>query len=165
MRGVAKAVVAVILSSAAILVLLNLAFFFPWYMTLINETYNVSQIVAGDNYMKQMHYEDAMDRLKERPIFRDKQDKIKIEIMNADNREAVGSNNEADYFNVDESQKPYLQRGEPLTVKISAVYPFTVTLWGKKFEQELPVSFSMSTTGLKHYKDLDYYSNDWDDGS
>jgi hypothetical protein len=53
--------------------------------------------------------------------------------------------------------KPYRQRGEPLTVEIKAVYPFSITLWGKKLEREIPVQFSMSTTGLKHYKDLDYY--------
>ncbi|MCL6605676.1 MAG: hypothetical protein K6T94_22670 [Paenibacillus sp.] len=159
MRGVAKAVLGVILSSVAILLLLNLAFFFPWYLTLITETYNVSQIVAGDNYMKETYYEDALERLQERPIFQDKEDKIEILITNADGRSAIGDDDETIYYDSAEIDKPYLQRGEELEVEIKAVYPFTITLWGKKLERELPVSFSMSTTGLKHYKDLDYYTD------
>ncbi|UQZ35411.1 hypothetical protein C2I18_18925 [Paenibacillus sp. PK3_47] len=159
MRGVAKAVLGVILSSVAILLLLNLAFFFPWYLTLITETYNVSQIVAGDNYMKETYYEDALERLQERPIFRDKEDKIEILVTNADGRSAIGDDDETIYYDSAEIDKPYLQRGEELEVEIRAVYPFTVTLWGEKLERELPVSFSMSTTGLKHYKDLDYYTD------
>lgn len=159
MRGVAKAVLGVILSSVAILLLLNLAFFFPWYLTLITETYNVSQIVAGDNYMKETYYEDALERLQERPIFRDKEDKIEILVTNADGRSAIGDDDETIYYDSAEFDKPYLQRGEELEVEIKAVYPFTITLWGEKLERELPVSFSMSTTGLKHYKDLDYYTD------
>ncbi|NGM82822.1 hypothetical protein G5B47_10395 [Paenibacillus sp. 7124] len=159
MRGVAKAVLGVILSSVAILLLLNLAFFFPWYMTLISETYNVAQVVAGDNYMKELYYEDAMNRLRERPIFRDKEDKIEISVTNADGRSAIGDDDETIYYDRPESDKPYLQRGEPLEVEIKAVYPFTVTLWGEKLERELPVSFKLSTTGLKHYKDLNYYTD------
>lgn len=159
MRGVAKAVLGVILSSVAILLLLNLAFFFPWYLTLITETYNVSQIVAGDNYMKETYYEDALERLQKRPIFRDKEDKIEILVTNADGRSAIGDDDETVYYDSSEMDKPYLQRGEELEVEIRAVYPFTITLWGEKLERELPVSFSMSTTGLKHYKDLDYYTD------
>lgn len=159
MRGVAKAVLGVIISSVAILLLLNLAFFFPWYLTLITETYNVSQIVAGDNYMKQSYYENALERLQERPIFRDKKDKIEILVTNADGRRAIGDDDETIYYASAEFDKPYLQRGEELEVMIKAVYPFTITLWGEKLERELPISFSMSTTGLKHYKDLDYYTN------
>lgn len=159
MRGVAKAVLGVILSSVAILLLLNLAFFFPWYLTLITETYNVSQIVAGDNYMKETYYEDALERLQERPIFRDKDDKIEILITNADGRSAIGDDDETVYYDRAEFDKPYLQRGEELQVEIKAVYPFSITLWGEKLERELPVSFSMTTTGLKHYKDLDYYTD------
>ncbi|WP_310551566.1 hypothetical protein [Paenibacillus glufosinatiresistens] len=157
MRGVAKGVLGVILSSVAILLLLNLAYFFPWYLTLITETYNVSQVVAGDNYMKESYYEEALDQLQERPVYRDKADDIEIRITNADGRSAIGDDDETVYYDSAESDKPYLQRGEPLEVEIRAVYPFTVTLWGKKLEREFPVSFKMSTTGLKHYKDLDYY--------
>ena len=50
-----------------------------------------------------------------------------------------------------------MQRGETLTVTISAVYPLQVTLWGRLVEKEIPLSFTFKAVGLKHYKDLDYY--------
>ncbi|MDH6426086.1 MULTISPECIES: hypothetical protein [unclassified Paenibacillus] len=158
MQGIAKAVLLTILTSVTILLFVNLAFFFPWYLTLVTETYSVSQIVAGDNYLKESYYEDAMERLQERPIYRDKADDIVITVTNADHDNAIGNDDETSYYDEgNEWNKPYRQRGEPLTVEIKAVYPFSITLWGKKLEHEIPVHFSMSTTGLKHYKDLDYY--------
>ncbi|MDH6371344.1 hypothetical protein CA600_12925 [Paenibacillus sp. VTT E-133280] len=157
MQGIAKAVLLTILTSVTILLFVNLAFFFPWYLTLVTETYSVSQIVAGDNYLKESYYEDAMERLQERPIYRDKADDISITVTNVDQDDAIGNDDETSYYEWNEMNKPYRQRGEPLTVEIKAVYPFSITLWGKKLEREIPVQFSMSTTGLKHYKDLDYY--------
>jgi len=161
MQGVAKAVLVAIIVSICFLLFLNFALFFPWYSTLVIETFNLSQIAAKDNYVKQSYYENALENLKERPIYKDKSDKIEIEIMNSDYREAVGFDDESIYTNEDygysDWDKPYRQRGEPITVTIKAVYPFTVTLWGKKYEREFPVEFSLQTIGLKHYKDLDYY--------
>ncbi len=163
MQGVAKAILITIITTAMILVFINLAFFFPWYLTLVVETYNVSQVVAGDNYLKQSNYEDALERLQERPIFRDKADDIEITVVKQDmdivisDDNAIGNDDETDYYDLPEADKPYQQRGKSLKVEIKAVYPFSITLWGKPVEREMPVSFSMTTTGLKHYKDLDYY--------
>lgn len=163
MQGIAKAILITIITTAMILVFINLAFFFPWYLTLVVETYNVSQVVAGDNYLKQSNYEDALEKLQERPIFRDKANDIEITVVKKDmdiviaNNNAIGNDDETYYYDLPEADKPYQQRGKPLKVEIKAVYPFSITLWGKPLELEFPVSFSMSTTGLKHYKDLDYY--------
>ncbi|WP_375102356.1 hypothetical protein [Paenibacillus sp. RS8] len=157
MQSIAKAILITIVTTAMILVFMNLAFFFPWYLTLVVETYNVSQIVAGDNYLKNSDYEDALDRLQKRPIFRDKADDIKITVLNEDKEDARGGDDATDYYEMPESDKPYRQRGKSLQVEIKAVYPFSITLWGKPVEREMPVRFSMTTTGLKHYKDLDYY--------
>lgn len=163
MQGIAKAILVTIITTAMILVFINLAFFFPWYLTLVIETYNVSQVVAGDNYLKQSSYEDALEKLQERPIFRDKADKIEITVVKKDmgyslaNSNAIGNDDATYYYDLPEADKPYQQRGKSLEVEIKAVYPFSITLWGKPLEREMPVSFSMTTTGLKHYKDLDYY--------
>lgn len=159
MQAIAKAVLITILSSVCILMFINLAFFFPWYLTLVTETYNVTQIVASDNYLKESYYDDALDRMQERPIFRDKPHDIEIKVTNEDSRDAIGRDDDTAYTNWMDSDKPYRQRGKPLQVEISAVYPLTITIWGKKLEREVPVSFSITTTGLKHYKDLDYYLN------
>lgn len=157
MQGVAKALLITIIVSVCIMLFTNLVFFFPWYMTLVVETFNMSQIAASDNYIKQSYYDDAMERLSDRPIFREKAEDIEIIVTNNSGGRAVGRDDESYYEGLSENQKPYRQRGKPVTVEIRAVYPLSVTLWGKEYERELPVSFSITTTGLKHYKDLDYY--------
>ena len=157
MQGVAKALLTTILVTICVMLFTNLVFFFPWYMTLVVETFNISQIAASDNYIKQSYYDDAMERLSTRPIFREKTGDIKIVATNDSGGSAIGNDDESYYEDLSENQKPYRQRGKPVTVEISAVYPLSVTLWGTKYERELPVSFSITTTGLKHYKDLEYY--------
>lgn len=156
MQGLAKGVLVTILVSISMLLFVNFVYFFPWYATLVTEAYHLSQAAANDNYLKQSYYDDALDRLRDRPIFRDKRDKIAIKVSNADNRSAVGGDDETLYESYAEWDKPYRQRGEPVTVTIEAVYPLSVTLWGKKYEREVPVSFTIKTTGLKHYKDLEW---------
>lgn len=157
MQGIAKAVLITIVVTICIMSFVNLVFFFPWYMTLVTETFNLSQVAASDNYIKQAYYDDALDRLKDRPIFREKADKIVITVTNDSGYMAVGSNEETDYEYVTELEKPYRQRGKPVKVKVEAVYPLSITLWGNKLEREIPVSFSLTTIGLKHYKDLEIY--------
>lgn len=157
MQGVAKSFLVAIVVAASIMVFTNLVFFFPWYMTLVIETFNLSQVAAGDNYIKQSYYDDALKRLKERPIYREHPDQIEIEAVNEDNGRAVGNDDETVYANATELEKPYRQRGEPVTVTVRAVYPLSVRLWGEELRTEIPVSFSLTSTGLKHYKDLEYY--------
>lgn len=157
MQSFAKAILISILVSVCLLLFTNLMFFFPWYMTLVVETFNLSQTAANDNYVKQSYYEDTLNRLKDKPIFREKADKIEINALNEDYATAVGLDDEAYYFSRAEIEKPYRQRGEPVNVEIRAVYPLSISLWGERMEREIPVSFSLETIGLKHYKDLDYY--------
>lgn len=157
MQGIAKAVLITILVTICIMLFVNLVFFFPWYMTLVTETFNLSQVAASDNYIKHAYYEDALDRLKDRPIFRDKADNISITVTNDSGYRAVGDNDETVYEYLTELEKPYRQRGKPVKVEVEAVYPLAITLWGHKLEREIPVSFSLTTIGLKHYKDLELY--------
>ncbi|MCI3920621.1 hypothetical protein MO973_10290 [Paenibacillus sp. TRM 82003] len=155
MQGIAKGILGAILGSVGILLFVNLIFFFPWYMTLVTETFQLSQAAASDNYVKQAYYDDTLARLKDRPIFRDKRDSVLIDVENASGFTAVGDDDESAYASLTELQKPYRQRGQPVKVTIRADYPLSVTLWGRRLEQALPVSFSMTTVGLKHYKDLE----------
>lgn len=157
MQAFAKSILISILVSVCILMFTNLIFFFPWYMALVVETFNLSQIAAADNYVKQSYYTDTLDRLKERPIFEKKPEKIKITVTNKAGASAIGVDNENWYFDLAEVNKPYRQRGEPIVVRIDAVYPLSITVWGEEIEREIEVSFSLQTTGLKHYKDLPYY--------
>ncbi|RIX50817.1 hypothetical protein D3P08_19160 [Paenibacillus nanensis] len=165
MQGIAKAFLITIITSIVIVLLTNMAFFFPWYLTLVSETYYVSQVAATDNYLSKANYEDIKDSLEERPIFSKRKDDIEIWVHKSENYTYAGDSaistvyteDYSDYAN--DSDKPYQQRGEPIYVKISAVYPLTVKLWGKEYSRDIPVSFEMKTTGLKHYKDLPYYEN------
>lgn len=157
MQKIAKSVLAAIIVSICILIFINLAFFFPWYSTIVIETFSLSQVASNDNYIKETYYYSTLDNLKDRPIFRDKPDKVKILVQNSDGSRAIGYDDASYYEGLSDWEKPYRQRGETITITIEAVYPFTVTLWGEKYEIELPVSFSLRTAGLKHYKDLEFY--------
>ena len=157
MAGIAKSILIAIIVSIGLMLFTNFIFFFSWYSTLILETFNLSQVASGDNYIKQTYYDDALKSLRERPIFRDRADQIVIEAFNSSKYTAIGNDDEKVYESASEQDKPYRQRGKPIKIKIEAEYPLSITLWGKKYEQVIPVSFSLTATGLKHYKDLEFY--------
>lgn len=162
MRGFAKAILISIIVAISFVLFTNFIFFFPWYTTLIVETFHVSQIVASDNYLKKDLKQELLDKLKDRPIYRKKAEKVEIYANKThDNPEyevkhsAEGEEVES-YKNAEAGDKPYRQRGESVSVTVSAVYPLSIKLWGKKIERDIPVSFTLRTIGLKHYKDLPY---------
>lgn len=158
MKGVAKATLISIVVTIALFMFTSFINFFPWYTTLIVETFNISQIVAGDNYLKESDRDDALTRLKGRPIFKEYPDKIEIEVRTEDDKDAIGSDDETIYETSVDQDKPYRQRGYTIKVKLSAVYPLKITIWGKTYVREIDMPFTMKTVGLKHYKDLDYYT-------
>ncbi|GAA0388081.1 hypothetical protein [Paenibacillus motobuensis] len=167
MRAFAKSILISIIAVIVIMLFTNLVFFFPWYMTLVVETFNVTQYVASDNYLKDTYYDDTKDRLEKRPIFSRKANDIEIFAEHEDHHSARGHDDASDYDNEDipDADKPYRQRGESVIVTISAIYPLSVKLWGETYEREIPVSFTLKTTGLKHYKDLEYkeYLKNWNE--
>lgn len=161
MQGMAKSILITILATICFMLFTQMIFFFSWYSTLVIETFNMSQVAASDNYVKQNDYDNALKTLRERPIYRDRPDDVVITVTNSSNKSAIGD--DATIYDSDsypDDLKPYRQRGEALDIELSAVYPLTITLWGRKYEYEggIPVSFSLRTIGLKHYKDLEYYS-------
>ncbi len=164
MAGFAKAILISVLVAVVFFLFMNMIFFFPWYMSLIYETFNLSQIAAADNYLKNMNVDAAMNRLKSKPIFSDPAviGLIEIEAENSYGTTAIGEDNTDEAYvasGADDSSKPYRQRGEKITVRIKAGYPFRVKLANADVELVLPVSFQLSTTGLKYYKDLPYYKD------
>lgn len=157
MASFAKSILVALFVVTAILMFTNIVFFFPWYMTIVVETFNISQIVASDNYLKDTYYYDTLYRMQEQPVFRENPHMVLIDVENAYGREARGNDDETMYYHSNDWDKPYLQRGESLMVRVQAVYPFKITIWGEAVGFDVPFSFSLKTTGLKHYKDLDYY--------
>lgn len=160
MQSFAKSILITLIVTAAVLMISNFIYFFPFYTTLVVETFNVSQKVATDNYMKESDFERELENLKNRAIYNKRPEQVEIIIKNADDQSAVGYDDPERYLDegVTDDAKPYRQRGEPLTVTVKAVYPLTITLWGEPYVKEIPVSFTLKTTGLKHYKDLEYYN-------
>ncbi|WP_410771619.1 hypothetical protein [Fontibacillus sp. BL9] len=171
MRGIAKAVLISIIVTISFMIFTNFIYFFPWYTTLIVETFNVTQQVASDNYLQKDYKDRVLKKLKDRPIYRDKADEIEIFAKKKKddlNEHSAEGGDASLYENLPperEDEKPYRQRGKPVTVTIKATYPLSVTLWGEKYEKDIDLSFSLTTTGLKHYKDLEYYvdHDDWFD--
>ncbi|ADZ85442.1 hypothetical protein [Cellulosilyticum lentocellum] len=159
MRGIAKATLISIIVAVALFVFTSFIYFFPWYTTLIVETFNLSQIVAGDNYLKDSYYHDTLSRLQDKPIFKEYSDEIRITIRREDGKEYNYYDDDETLFETSMDQdKPYQQRGHTIEVTIRAVYPLRVKIWGKTITKELDRHFTMKTVGLKHYKDLDYYT-------
>ncbi|MCL2048460.1 MAG: hypothetical protein FWG87_07005 [Defluviitaleaceae bacterium] len=165
MVGALKAVLIAIISTVVLFLIMQLAFFFPFYLTIVVEAFNLSNIAANDNYVKEMYYDHSLDGLRSRAVFNKLPDEIMIEIVATDASgntwEAVGDDDERTYSHqdgpyVNGTRKPYLQRGSPVTVTITAVYPIEMTLWGRTITHPFPVSFSMTSIGLKYYKDLEW---------
>jgi len=165
MAGFLKVILISIITMVAIVVFINMAFFFPWYMEIIQTTYNVSQVISTDNYLAFNYYEDFLNELKDKPIFKEMADDVVIEAFHhyGNMKSAIEQGGPHDvnsyyYALSDENSKPYVQMGNLVTVTISATYPFQMQLFGKPVTAApIPISFSMTTTTTRHYKDLEYY--------
>ena len=154
MVGIAKIVLKAVIISALIIFLTKLSALFPFYMTIVVETFNLANIAAADNYVKEPYFDAALQGLQERPLFNLRPDDVKITIFNEDGRRAVGSADEYDYLEAEDRDKPYMQRGKTVQIRIEAWYPFEFTMWGRPVGFDVPISFSLDTIGLKYYKDL-----------
>jgi len=169
MAGFAKAILITILAAASVILLFNMAFFFPWYLEVIETTFQVSQMIATDNYLTYDNYHHVYDNLREKPIFRERaaSDKLKIEAFHVGDRtdsaiEEVKHSSEYYYALNDENAKPYVQMGKLVTVTVTANYPFRMKMFGETIVlDDVPVVFSMTTVTTKHYKDLDYNYGDY----
>ncbi|MCL1975340.1 MAG: hypothetical protein FWG61_04165 [Firmicutes bacterium] len=171
MSGFLKAVLIAILTMVSIVILFNAAFFFPWYLTIVEKGFTVSQVIATNNYLPYNEYKDILKSLQDLPIFRERNDaeELKIEATHLGG-DIVGKNAiEIDYHDLEhyyglgnetdprEADKPYVQMGNPVLITIFARYPFQMTLFGNALPlADIPISFSMTTTTTKHYKDLEY---------
>lgn len=161
MAGYAKGILVVLIASIAIVILMNLAFFFPWYITLVETAFEVSNVVSNENYLPYDTYRDIYDGLKDKPIFDDKPESVSIQAVHSNGRSAIEAypgRNVDEYY--DSYSKPYVQRGNKVKVVVKATYPFRMTFAGREVSAaDIPIEFELSTTTLKHYKDLDYYLN------
>lgn len=170
MAAPVKAVLVAVIAAAALFILTQLAFFFPFYMTIVIETINLANVAADDNYVRYEYWESSLQRLQERAVFSKAyswdSSSISIEVVKGTPGDAHGSaigdaREDGTDFYYDRTgwadrNKPYRQRGEPLTITVRAAYPFEVSMWGWSVSKLWPASFRMTTIGVKYYKDLPY---------
>lgn len=157
MASLGRTAIGAILVSVIIVFLSKLAALFPFYMTMVTETFNLANIAAADNYIKFQYYDASINDvtgLRSRPLFNQNPWQVEIEVLNEDRESALGNDSEFYYIGEDDYNKPYRQRGKPITIIIRALYPFQFELWGRPVGFDVPVSFSLTTIGLKYYKDL-----------
>ena len=160
MSGFLKAILIAIIAVASIIVFVNMAFFFPWYMEIIQTTFEVSQMISTENYLTYDKYEDALNGLRDKPIFRDRASSVRIEARHEDGRPAIEASGLYDvntyYYNLHEDEKPYVQLGNLVTITVTATYPFRMQMFGSPVTAAdiENISFSMTTVTTRHYKDL-----------
>jgi len=177
MAGFGRAILIAMIAAASLMLFFNLAFFFPWYLTLVEKSFAVSQIIATNNYLPRVDFENILNDLRGYPIFELRQDDI---IITAEHLDEYGSVIKSaiddtfmtltDYYSIsapgadenDFSGKPYVQMGNQVLVRISAAYPLQMRLFGNDIHDLFPklpdidISFTMTTTTTKHFKDLKY---------
>lgn len=134
MAGFAKSIVIVLLVCAVFLITTNFIFFFPWYMTLAYETYNLSTLSAQHNYIEEEEAWMIINNLNQKPFFKENP----IDIDDIDGRFDTG-----------------LQRGDQFSVTIKASYPIRMDMGFFQIERDWPVSFAVETTCLYFDKTLD----------
>jgi len=81
--------------------------------------------------------------LKSKPLYRDNISYVKVYINNRVIKEGENDTNLR------------LQKGESFNVSIEAQFPFVVKVFGQEFEKKLPIKFTIPTTGVRYYKDMD----------
>ena len=149
MAGFAKVILIAMLVVTVFVVFTNFVIFFPWYMTLAYETYNLASIAANYNYLPQDEKEFILENLKTKHVFNKSPDKIEI------SSDHEGEYSYDYYKNLDSTLKPYVQRGETFYVEIRAAYPFRFELAGSERQIDYEVSFRLPVTGIRYYKDLE----------
>ena len=174
MAGFLKAFLIAIIAVAALVLFMNMAFFFPWYLEIIQTTFEVSQWVATYNYLDSDNYERIHTDLSEKPIFRERKTAVAITAYHDGDktRDAIDQvlpyNMSLSYYDEDPTKKPYVQMGNMVEITVSAAYPFRMQIFGEPLVlADINVSFPMTTTTTRHYKDLPYnYGPDgeeWDE--
>lgn len=146
MKAVANTILAALLISIFMLTFTNFIMLFPWYLTLVYETMNLSTDVATVNGITVDMLENVTNDLKDKPLFKRKMSDLKVLIDDEDVTDIVFT----------EQVMLRKQRGESIRVGIRAVFPFDLRLFGVTYSYEQEIMFDLTTTGVRYYKDMPY---------
>jgi len=153
MKAIANSILATILISLFIITFTNFIILFPWYLTLVFETMNLSSDVATVNGVTKNMVDNVILNLEDKPLFKRKMSDLKIFISSSDS----GSDVEVQkaVFSDDNEVKYRRQRGKKIKVGIEAVFPFDIKVFGNTYSYQIPIRFNLSTIGVRYYKDLE----------
>lgn len=138
MKGIANSLLAILIVSVLLMSLTNCIMFFPWYMALVYETFNLSVRAANVNCITEEMIQDVQSGLENKPLFRECKQDLKV------------------YYNGFEvlSGTAPSQRGITFNVGIGGRFPFILNIFGKEYRFTTPVSLHIPTTGTRYYKEL-----------
>lgn len=165
MKAVANSILATLLISIFILTFTNFILLFPWYLTLVYETMNLSTDVATTNGITQSMVDNVVNDLKDKPLFpRNDPELTNVKIFISDVNNAEVEYDVRDDLFSDKEIKYRRQRGEKIKIGIEAIFPFDIKVFGQPFHRDIPIRFNLSTTGTRYYKDLEEYTYTPEDG-
>lgn len=148
MKTVANSILATLIVSIFLLTFTNFIMFFPWYLTLVFETFNLSTQAASVNYVKPDMVKFTEEDLEKKPLFKDPlvKDTIKIRM----NGIQISSSDD------DSLIKSFYckQRGVVFKVSVTASFPFIIKAFERTYAKKQEVTFELPATGVKYYKEL-----------
>jgi hypothetical protein len=153
MKAVANSILAVLLISIFIMTFTNFIMLFPWYLTLVYETTNLSNDAATVNGITKNMVDNVINDLQDKPLFKRKMSDLKIYISDEADPDSEHEVSRA-VFSDDSEVKYRRQRGRKVKVGIEAVFPFDLKIFGKTYSYEMPVRFNLTASGVRYYKDL-----------
>ncbi|KNY27517.1 hypothetical protein [Pseudobacteroides cellulosolvens] len=153
MKAIANSILATILVSIFIITFTNFIMLFPWYLTLVFETMNLSSDVATVNGVTKNMVDNVILDLEDKPLFKRKMSDLKIFISHSDSDNDVEVQKAV--FSDDKEVKHRRQRGKKIKVGIEAVFPFDIKVFGNTYSYQIPIRFNLSTIGVRYYKDLE----------
>ncbi len=136
MKGVANSILITLIVAFIVVTFTNSIAFFPWYLSLIYETFNLSIRAANDNFITAEVENEIMSNLRSKPIFKDTG--IPISISGA---------------------KTYQKRGKPFSVGITSEFPFKISITGGSsgqvalIDKRINIGFNLKTTGINYDKE------------
>lgn len=153
MKAIANSILATILVSIFIITFTNFIMLFPWYLTLVYETMNLSSDVATVNGVTKNMVDNVILDLEDKPLFKRKMSDLKIFISESTTDKDVEVQKAV--FSDTKEVKYKRQRGKKIKVGIEAVFPFDIKVFGNTYSYQIPIRFNLSTIGVRYYKDLE----------
>jgi hypothetical protein len=84
--------------------------------------------------------------LESKPLYKDHIGEVKVYMNNVEVKRGV------------DNPALRLQKGQTFSITIKADFPFVVKIFGNEFERKLPIRFTIPSTGVRYYKDMDPYA-------